>query len=928
MPEKTKTQLLAENRELRGRLAELERVQAEDQQNQEELRRSEARWRSVVENAPLFIAVVDESGSMQFLNHFRPGFDPAMVVGRPVYDFLQPEYHDVARKSLQQVFQTGEPASYECSGAGPEGTVSEYVTDVGPVILDGKIIAATLISRDLTDRKRAERAQQQERNLARQYLDVAGVMMVALDEGGNVRLLNRKGCAVLGYDEEDLLGKNWFDTCLPQDIRAEVRWVFKQFVTGEAAFAEYYDNPVITRSGEERIITWHNAVLRDERGAFLGTLSSGLDITDRKRAEEELARNRVMLEATVECLPFDFFAIGADGHYVLENAACRAHWGRLVGKRPEDMAPSLEVRDLWLSNNRRAFAGEKIESDATVTVNGEERVVHQLVTPIRDQSHFYGILGVNIDITERKRAEEALQKAHHDLERRVEQRTAELSALNEQLRREIEERKHAVEALQRSEERYRAVVEDQTEVIGRFDAEGVFTFVNEVFCRFFGKTSQELLGRKWQPVAVAEDLPKIDQQLRSLSPDNPIVVVENRVYSGQGEVRWMQFVNRGFFDENGRLTEVQAVGRDITQRKEAEEALRRSEESLRQSERRFRNYFEQGLIGMAVTSVDKRWLEVNDRLCEMLGYSREELVQTDWVTLTHPEDVEPNFRLFTPLLAGEIEHFTLDKRYFRKDGSILYTTIHTRAFRTPAGEVDHIVTLIEDITTRKLAEEALERERKTLWHMLQASDHERQLIAYEIHDGFTQLVTGAMMQFQAYELLKDEQSEKAKMAFVMGGEMLQMAHAEARRLISGVRPPVLDEAGVETAIAHLVHDERILTGPKIEFHGDVQFHRLPSILENALYRIAQEALANACKHSQSNRVKVTLIQEDNKIRLAVQDWGTGFDPGAIKEGHFGLEGIRERVRLLGGQLSIETGMGSGTLIQVVVPIVERRSGEG
>jgi signal transduction histidine kinase len=96
-------------------------------------------------------------------------------------------------------------------------------------------------------------------------------------------------------------------------------------------------------------------------------------------------------------------------------------------------------------------------------------------------------------------------------------------------------------------------------------------------------------------------------------------------------------------------------------------------------------------------------------------------------------------------------------------------------------------------------------------------------------------------------------------------------------------------------------------------------------LENALYRIVQEALTNACKHSKSKKVTVTMIQEEQDVRLEVQDWGIGFNPEAVEKGHFGLEGIRQRVRLLGGRLTIESTPGSGTLVQVVVPILERQN---
>ena len=103
----------------------------------------------------------------------------------------------------------------------------------------------------------------------------------------------------------------------------------------------------------------------------------------------------------------------------------------------------------------------------------------------------------------------------------------------------------------------------------------------------------------------------------------------------------------------------------------------------------------------------------------------------------------------------------------------------------------------------------------------------------------------------------------------------------------------------------------------------MQFGRLPPILENALYRIAQEALTNACKHSRSKKATVTMVQEGQDVRLEVRDWGIGFDPEAVGKGHFGLEGIRQRVRLLGGRLTIESAPGSGTLVQVVAPILEK-----
>ncbi|MCM0084191.1 PAS domain S-box protein [Geomonas sp. Red32] len=160
------------------------------------------------------------------------------------------------------------------------------------------------------------------------------------------------------------------------------------------------------------------------------------------------------------------------------------------------------------------------------------------------------------------------------LEWHVAARTSELEKLNELLVEEIGRRRAVAEALQASEERYRKVVEDQTEVISRYLPDGTYTFVNETFCRFFGKSREELEGHPWMPDAYPEDLPMVLERLSALSPGNPVVTVENRVYAGSGEVRWMQFVNRGIFDGEGRLVETQGVGRDITDRKRMESSLR------------------------------------------------------------------------------------------------------------------------------------------------------------------------------------------------------------------------------------------------------------------------------------------------------------------------------------------------------------------
>ena len=127
-----------------------------------------------------------------------------------------------------------------------------------------------------------------------------------------------------------------------------------------------------------------------------------------------------------------------------------------------------------------------------------------------------------------------------------------------------------------SQERYRSLVESQIDLVSRFSSNGTFTYVNEVFCRFFNKTREDLIGSKWQPLPVDDDSDLVEKKLSLLSPAHTSVSIENRVRSGEGNIHWIQFINTGFFDLNGDLTEIQSVGRDITERKQAEEQIKAS----------------------------------------------------------------------------------------------------------------------------------------------------------------------------------------------------------------------------------------------------------------------------------------------------------------------------------------------------------------
>src|SRR4030042_5842959 len=144
------------------------------------------------------------------------------------------------------------------------------------------------LEKELLKRNQAERSLQEERDRAQIYFEIAGVILVVLNSDQTVQLINRKGCEVLGYEPVEIVGRNWFDTFLPEKDRERTKAVFIELICGNIDPIEYFENPVLTKSKEERIISWHNTVLRNQMGNIVATLSSGEDITERKQVEEEL----------------------------------------------------------------------------------------------------------------------------------------------------------------------------------------------------------------------------------------------------------------------------------------------------------------------------------------------------------------------------------------------------------------------------------------------------------------------------------------------------------------------------------------------------------------------------------------------------------------------------------------------------------------
>lgn len=223
-----------------------------------------------------------------------------------------------------------------------------------------------------------------------------------------------------------------------------------------------------------------------------------------------------------------------------------------------------------------------------------------------------------------------------------------------------------------------------------------------------------------------------------------------------------------------------------------------------------------------------------------------------------------------------------------------------------------------DISVRKQREEEILRDRRALRRLLDTNERDRRLIAYEIHDGVVQDMTGALMFLQTGLSLVPSETD-GHQELQRGTQFLSNAIGEIRRLLNGLRPLSLEQGGVIAALDDLV--TRMMEEDFIvDFEHDVQFDRLAPSLEMAIYRTVQEGVNNARKHSESRRARVMLKQDDKTILLQVTDKGCGFDPDKVDPRRCGLSGIHERAGLLGGTAEVQSSPGQGTTILISLPL--------
>jgi PAS domain S-box-containing protein len=277
------------------------------------------------------------------------------------------------------------------------------------------------LEQDIVERKQAASTLIKAREEAQMYLDIAEVMLVALDEHGNITLINKKGCDILGYDETQLIGKNWFEHIIPEQERENTRAGFMQLLDGEIDSVKHFENGVRTKNGDIRIMHWHNTVIRNPQGAIAGTFSSAMDITDRKQVEKELRASEEKYRDLVENINDVVFSTDAEGVITYISPVVVSLSGYLseemVGKHITTFIYNEDVERV-AAEFKRLIAGVLRPAEYRIAAKSGKPVwVRSSSRPIFDGEKIVGIQGIIADINEYKK----YQKKRKNVEKRLAQ---------------------------------------------------------------------------------------------------------------------------------------------------------------------------------------------------------------------------------------------------------------------------------------------------------------------------------------------------------------------------------------------------------------------------------------------------------------------------------------------------------------------------
>jgi PAS domain S-box-containing protein len=786
----------------------------------------------------------------------------------------------------------------DADGGDPQDLLVAGVDDVLAEPFD----ADTVVLRTSIAEHRLRRGRRRERWFETLIALGTTVYMVT-DAQGIVLYTSPSLTTVSGFLPGYMIGKSVFDLVLPEDCE-EARAVFSEVVSqpGHAARAQL---SCWNRDGSWNIVdtSVRNSLEDPLIGGVIITLT---DVTKQRETESALQESETRYRTLVETAREGIGICDADENLTFVNPAFGELLGyerhELEGMNLRDLTDELEFERLKQATAQRRLGIASRYEARFFTKQRELRILSLSATPLLDDAgDFVGSLALATDITNQRRAAEKLRK---------------------------------------SEERYRLIAENVSDVIwtqhlpepvvlsslpDRAAAEAfalqlldalAATYVSPSVTRMLGYTVTEALSLAVRDILTPSSFAHVQQFIAAslqaggagnAATQGPVTLELEYVRKDQ-QTCWGEITGNLLRDDNGRVIGTLAVTRDVTERKHVETALQESEFHLRRLIENMPDF-----VILVDENADIRYVNRG-----VAGFGPDQLVGQRGFGFLEKEYHPACQAAFAAALAtGEVQ-FVEALDIFGLWWSCRLVPLSEKKLSA------HVMIICTDVTEEKRANETVRKEQDLLRQLIELHERDRKLLAFELHDGFAQQLTGAMMSLEAATRLATTNPEKADGPLREATRLLSESIDESRRLVSGLRPPVLDQFGIVPAVEHLVglnhRDEQL----NIEFVSRGRVRRLAAPLENAIFRIVQETLANIRRHSDSRKAVVELELHDEHVDVVVRDWGIGFESEGIREACFGLRGIRERARLLGGCAEIESARGEGTTVRVSLPMIELR----
>ncbi len=487
------------------------------------------------------------------------------------------------------------------------------------------------------------------------------------------------------------------------------------------------------------------------------------------------------------------------------------------------------------------------------------------------------------------------------------------------LQQELAEHKRIDAELERERSILSTILENDPSGVVLIDPGGVFQYVNPEFTSITGYTLGDVPTlQEWYRAAYPdpEYRRKVSEAFRTRRTlHDKRWDAEFTVACKDGQAKDIEF--RSAFIKDGEVS----VLNDVTVR-------RKAEKSLAESERKYRHIFENAVEGIFQTTPEGRFISVNPAFALMHGYDSPGEMAASINDIGHQLYVNPEDRIrFMEILAqkGVIEAFEV--QLCKKDGGRIWVSLKARAIQDSNGATLYHEGMAENITERKRVEEEVRLKNEQLQELRgklsEFEENERKKISRELHDQIGQnlAIVGLNMNM-LQTLIPDDSTELIRSRLRDSLSLIKQTTASIRNLMTDLRSPVLDDYGLVAAIRLYGNQCAFRGGFQVMIQGGELALRLPAHIENAMFRIVQEALTNVIKHAKATEALVDIRTEDGRLHVSVTDNGIGFDQAEIsgKDGGWGLSTMMERALLVGGTGRVTSRPGEGTRVAVEVPL--------